>query len=115
MKTNILSIGLFVILIGGITMTSCSEKKTEEVIEQLFAFDVSVTNNTSEDLEIFETYDDGKNWTDLGMVKANNTSLKRGFPLNNNVKVEARKTDGTVYATTNYRETKHKTLDWVIN
>ena len=116
MKLKSLLIKTLVVTIGlGSTMyfTSC-KKQVEEFVEK-YTFDVRVTNNTADHLTIFESSDDGKNYEDLGAVSAGATSLKRGFPINTDLTVEARKDDGSVYATKEFREGSHKELEWIID
>ena len=84
-------------------------------VEEFFTYDLLITNETADDLEIFESKNGGT-FHQIGGVSANATSREKGFLIDVNYRLEARTDNGTVTSTIDFRgDRKEDEIDWLIN
>lgn len=101
----------FVFLILGLVVTFASCKKDP------LTWDLVVTNNTTEKLELYEKADADVVYHHVGSIDSMTSVKERGFVIDVEYRFEARRADGTVVAIYSHTQSndKHETKTWTID
>ena len=93
---------------GSVAMTSC-----EDIVDAI-SYDVVVTNNTAEDLQILESLNSGE-FVSIGDVPANGSVKEKGFIKDANYRLQAKNATGDVVASTSFKHSSGDQRTWTID
>ena len=97
-----------VVGIGAISVSSCND------IVDALTYEVVVTNNTAEELVIFESLNSSI-FANIGTVPVGETVKEKGFLIDANYTLEARNLAGDVVATTTFKQENDNERTWAVN
>ena len=107
MRTSVLL--LSVLTVGILLLNSCKDGPIQRLL-----FPVTIVNNTSDKLYIFEQ-EDGSDFFRITDVEPGQSVKEKGFTVDTDYNLQARLEDGTVVETINIYQEEDEEITWIIN